>query len=801
MALRITNSFISFTFSLIIILENVSAQSIYCKNETLTARFKTSCIACSQNYYTRCPAAMKLTSGRGLSDCTYFQEVTFPRPEFARLSGCRHVCEKAIEIQHCCPGRWGKYCDECPGGADTPCNNHGVCNETIYGDGKCTCFGDFSGYACERCANETLYGPNCTEVCQCVHGTCNWGIKGDGSCRCFSGYKGDYCDEVIHDCQNLTCSGRCAEVGGNATCVCDIGYVDTGNGSCAAADPCRPSPCDSNASCIANGTLEYNCTCNYGYQGDGWSCDPVDNCQKDNGGCPANTTVCIYNGPKQIECQCMPGYDQYVSGFGCELKEMCSNVTCPRHSSCKTTGPQQYECICDESYSGRYGQCNGNILQTLNDLNKEDPELMGQLDLIIKMIETYYKPEMMNAVPITLFAPNNNGFRTLPTSNFQKWLNDSVQASQFLRQHTVVGEFTLQDLYNSTVFYTLQGSTAELMARSTKQGEVLRFRLLGDNNKAKIVKGDILASNGVIHVINTLLTNPPEITGDPESSVLEIIINNGRYRRFTAFISAAGLENMFSKENITVFAPTNNAFDSLPVGAQEYLQKPEGLMQLIGFMKNHIVEGTIEAARLINIQFVKAVSSVIFSVNVTSNGQIVLNGNINISQTDIPAKNGLIYDITSVMLPDSGGSLLPGKCDTTKVEMVKGTCVSCQQELTCRHNEDISLGLTSECLYWVNIQGFKYMPFEGCSLWCNRTYHIPRCCPGFYGLDCLPCPGGHSNPCNGNGVCAEGKTEKGTCKCKTNFAGESCDRCSRPNYFGANCSQDLYKNNTVWFKL
>ena len=68
-------------------------------------------------------------------------------------------------------------------------------------------------------------------------------------------------------------------------------------------DMCKVPPlCHSYASCstIHEPTVEKNCTCLVGYHGDGYVCGPVNPCQLDNGGCPFETSRCIYDSPGKV---------------------------------------------------------------------------------------------------------------------------------------------------------------------------------------------------------------------------------------------------------------------------------------------------------------------------------------------------------------------------------------------------------------------------------------------------------------------------------------------------------------------
>lgn len=67
--------------------------------------------------------------------------------------------------------------------------------------------------------------------------------------------------------------------------------------------------------------------------------------------------------------------------------------------------------------------------------------------------------------------------------------------------------------------------------------------------------------------------------------------------------------------------------------------------------------------------------------------------------------------------------------------------------------------------------------------------NMSLCCPEHhYGKDCTPCPGDHSNICNGHGKCRGDGTRKGngTCLCNSGYKGEMCDRCEMGFYLSLN---------------
>lgn len=70
-----------------------------------------------------------------------------------------------------------------------------------------------------------------------------------------------------------------------------------------AINPCSKKVCDPNADCIYLGPNRHKCTCREGYRGDGQVCLPIDPCQAIYGNCPAQSTICIYDGPGKVSVE------------------------------------------------------------------------------------------------------------------------------------------------------------------------------------------------------------------------------------------------------------------------------------------------------------------------------------------------------------------------------------------------------------------------------------------------------------------------------------------------------------------
>lgn len=72
---------------------------------------------------------------------------------------------------------------------------------------------------------------------------------------------------------------------------------------------------------------------------------------------------------------------------------------------------------------------------------------------------------------------------------------------------------------------------------------------------------------------------------------------------------------------------------------------------------------------------------------------------------------------------------------------------------------------------------------------------VRRCCGGFFGEHCEPCPGPKGQPCFGNGVCLDGTNGTGVCQCNKGFNGTACETCQSGKY-GVHCDQGTFTSFT-----
>jgi len=97
--------------------------------------------------------------------------------------------------------------------------------------------------------------------------------------------------------------------------------------------------------------------------------------------------------------------------------------------------------------------------------------------------------------PFTVFAPTDEAFAKLPAGTIENLLANPDQLKAVLTYHVVAGKVMASDVVKMKSAKTVQGSSARIQARG---GKVMI-------DKANVVQTDILASNGVIHVIDAVI--------------------------------------------------------------------------------------------------------------------------------------------------------------------------------------------------------------------------------------------------------------------------------------------------------
>ncbi|QDU63449.1 Immunogenic protein MPT70 precursor [Planctomycetes bacterium Pan216] len=103
--------------------------------------------------------------------------------------------------------------------------------------------------------------------------------------------------------------------------------------------------------------------------------------------------------------------------------------------------------------------------------------------------------------PITVFAPTDDAFAKLPAGTLDSLLKDKEALTRVLTYHVVPGDVSSAELVTKHAVATLLGESAPVQVSKDCQGTIQRVAVGG----AKVIKADIHASNGIIHVVDSVM--------------------------------------------------------------------------------------------------------------------------------------------------------------------------------------------------------------------------------------------------------------------------------------------------------
>ena len=146
------------------------------------------------------------------------------------------------------------------------------------------------------------------------------------------------------------------------------------------------------------------------------------------------------------------------------------------------------------------------------------------------------------------------------------------------------------------------------------------------------------------------LAAEPAAAAAAEKDIVETAVAAGKFKTLAAALEAAGLVDTLKGDGpFTVFAPTDEAFAKLPKGTVEGLLKPENKDKLKAILTYHVAGAKAMSADLKDGQMVKTVNGQEVKVKISGDGVMV--GDAKVVKADVPAKNGVIHVIDTVLMP------------------------------------------------------------------------------------------------------------------------------------------------------
>jgi len=246
----------------------------------------------------------------------------------------------------------------------------------------------------------------------------------------------------------------------------------------------------------------------------------------------------------------------------------------------------------------------------------------------------------------TVFAPTDDAFALLGEETINSLLADTDTLSSILTYHVIAGRVDAQTAIG------LAGSTVE-----TVNGQNIALSLNGENllvNTSTVTMTDIVTDNGIIHVIDAVLTPKTVPETAPTNNIIETAQQAGNFSTLLAALNAASLTSALADESseFTVFAPTDAAFEAIGSNfLNTLLANPTVLADIL---KQHMLVGSVDSvtAMSLNGQSAETLLGNTLPVAINAETNMLSFGGANIIVKDIMTTNGVIHVIDSVIISD-----------------------------------------------------------------------------------------------------------------------------------------------------
>ncbi len=286
--------------------------------------------------------------------------------------------------------------------------------------------------------------------------------------------------------------------------------------------------------------------------------------------------------------------------------------------------------------------------QTIVDIAVED----GRFDTLVAAVTATGLDEALSGGEWTVFAPTDAAFAKL-----------GLDASN------VADAFTKAELTDILLYHALEGAvTAEealtllgdvTMANGQRAG--LKY-FDGDiyvNDDSKVIIPNVIASNGVIHVVDTVILGPWPKTDEAETeeapaapaggSIVDIAVNDGRFDTLVAAVTATGLDEALSGGEWTVFAPTDAAFAKLGLDASN-VADAFTKAELTDILLYHALEGAVTAEEALTLLGDVTMANGQRAGLKYFDGDIYVNDDSKVIIPNVIASNGVIHVVDTVIL-------------------------------------------------------------------------------------------------------------------------------------------------------
>uniref|UniRef100_A0A671RER2 Periostin-like n=1 Tax=Sinocyclocheilus anshuiensis TaxID=1608454 RepID=A0A671RER2_9TELE len=298
--------------------------------------------------------------------------------------------------------------------------------------------------------------------------------------------------------------------------------------------------------------------------------------------------------------------------------------------------------------------------------------VFGTLDLVnAKMTQRYsdqskLREELEGAGSYTMFAPSDDAWEELdPVTALVS--SGNTELYNALHYHMVNKRLLTKDLKNDMTLESMYN----------KQGLYINHYSNGvvTVNCARIIHGNQVATNGVVHVIDRVISVVSQ-------TIKDVIESNDDLASLNTVALTSGLQGQLAEPgHYTLFAPTNEAFDKLGSDVLERLMSDTTVLQAL--LKYHLLN-SVQCSEAIMAGSIYGTLEG-SNIEIGCDGEsLTVNGIKMVLKKDIVTSNGVIHLIDQMLMPDSAKQVMEliGKSQSVFSDMVSelGLSASMQPE-------------------------------------------------------------------------------------------------------------------------
>lgn len=278
----------------------------------------------------------------------------------------------------------------------------------------------------------------------------------------------------------------------------------------------------------------------------------------------------------------------------------------------------------------------------------------GRFDTLVSAVVYTGLADALSSGEWTAFAPTDDAFAKLG-----------------LDESNITSAFSKAELTDILLYHVLEGAVNSEAAKASvgdivmANGKIAGLKVFEGNiyvnDDSKVIIPDIMASNGVIHVVDTVILGPwprgeeeaPAVGGGDEvaagNTIVDIAVNDGRFDTLVAAVVYTGLADALSGGEWTVFAPTDDAFAKLGLD-ESNITSAFSKAELTNILLYHALEGAVSSDKA------KASVGDIVMANGEKAGLKVFQDNLYVNDdskviiADVAASNGVIHVVDTVIL-------------------------------------------------------------------------------------------------------------------------------------------------------